>query len=126
MTIVHRRYLVNYGGPQWIFGYWKKLLDNPPCKKPGDPKNKQYEYEFELVKGPKNILYLHLVGDDGDLNEVERQLAKYKLARIENNNELILILDATLTFSNSINSFIDFCKDNNYIITGKLIHRKKS
>ena len=126
MTIVHRKYIINYGGPNWILGYWKKLLDKPPCKKPGELKNKQYEYEFELVKGEKNIIYLHLIGEEEDLKEIEKQLAKFKLARIENNNELILILDATVSFSSSITAFVDFCKDHNFIIAGKQIHRNKN
>lgn len=126
MTIVHRKYLINYGGPNWILGYWKKLLDNPPCKKPGDSKNKQYSYEFEKIKGPKSILYLHLVGDDSDLNEIERQLSKFKLARIENDNGLIIILDDTVAFSNSIQNFVDFCKEQNFMIVGKQVYRKRA
>ncbi|MFX0133546.1 MAG: hypothetical protein ACFFDN_07880 [Candidatus Hodarchaeota archaeon] len=125
MKIVHRKYLVSYGGPQWIFGYYKKLLDNPPCKKPGDKRSKDFSYEFETIRGPKNIVYLHLVGIDKDLDETERQLAKYKLARIERENELILILDAKYTFTNSIDNFIEFCREQNFIITGKQIHKKE-
>ncbi len=125
MTIVHRKYLVSYGGPPWVLGYYKKLLDNPPCKKPGDKRSKEFSYEFETIRGPKNIIYLHLVGIDKDLDETERQLAKFKIARIENENELILILDATYTFSNSINLFLEFCKEQNFIITGQQIHKRE-
>ncbi len=124
MVLVHRKYLLSYGGPNWILGYWKKLLDNPPCKKPGEPKNKQYSYEFELVKGEKNIIYMHLVGLEEDLNEIERQLSKFKIARIENDCELILILDANLSFNYSIDNFLEFCKDHRFIITGKQIYQK--
>lgn len=125
MSVIHRTYLINYGGPAWIQGYWKKLLDNPPCKRPGDKRNKQFSYEFEYIPGKKSILYLHLVGINKDLDEVEKQLSKFKLARIESNNELTLILDAQFTFYNSIDYFIEFCRDHNYIIKAREIHQKE-
>ena len=126
MSLVHRRYLISYGGPPWIMGYWKKLLDNPPCKKPDAVRNKQFSYELEMVRGPKNILYLHLIGFDDELDEVEEQLAKYKIARIEKGNEMILILDSKFSYHNSVGSFVDFCRDHDFIITGKKFLKKES
>lgn len=119
--IQHRRYLLSYHR-QSFYGFWKSILDNPPCKPPNSPRNKQFSHELEAIyDGEKHELYLHLIGASIDLDSVEKQLAKYKIARLESPNHLILIVDQ-IPHPNSIYMFLEFCRDKDYQLKGKKIY----
>ena len=131
VTIVHQRYLIYYGNESWVQGYWKNLIENPPCKKPGEAKNKQFSYEFLTEINPmtkRKEIYLDLVGDDTDLQEIERQLSKFKLCRIvdEKKKYLSLIVQAGNDSLNTVNYFYEFCRDNSFKIISKEVHPIKS
>jgi hypothetical protein len=122
--IEHRRYLLSYH-TQSFYGFWKSLLDNPPCKPPNSTRNKQFSYEFEAIYDKaeqKHELYLDLMGGTSDLNGVEKQLAKYKVARLEPPNHLVLIMDEN-PHPNSIYIFLDFCRVKGYFLKGREIHQ---
>lgn len=121
--IQHRRYLLSYH-KQSFYGFWKSILDNPPCKKPNTPRNKQFSYELEAIyNGEKHELYLHLIGAPDNLDGVEKQLAKYKIARIESQNSLVLILDE-IPHPSSIYIFKEFCREKGFQIKGHEIHQE--
>ncbi len=125
MEILSRHYLLSYH-KQSFYGFWKSILDNPPCKKPETPRNKQFEYELEAINdGTNHILYLHLIGAVEDLDGVEKQLSKYKIARIEPPNLLILIVD-TMPDMGAMHMFSKFCQEKEFYIKGKEIHKKDS
>ena len=117
--IEHRKYLLYYGPESWNYGFWEAIFKNPPCKKPGTPKNKQYEYKIELVNGKEKEIYLQLIGDSLELDEIEHQLAKFKIARLEDNNSIIIICNPGI-FSN-LDMFYKYCQDKNYYISGKIV-----
>lgn len=126
MEIEARHYLLSYHKQSW-YGFWKAILDNPPCKKPGAPRNKQFSYELEAVynHGSKHELYLHLIGPALDLDDVEKQLAKYKIARLEpasNPTHLVLIMDQ-IPDRGAMYIFYEFCRDKNFRIKGREIHK---
>ncbi|MHA1266117.1 MAG: hypothetical protein ACTSRS_12870 [Candidatus Helarchaeota archaeon] len=125
MEIQHRKYLLSYHR-QSFYGFWKSILDNPPCKKPGSARNKQFSYEFETVfTGTHHELYLDLMGTPADLDGVEKQLAKYKIARLEPPNQpthLVLIVDRT-PHPSALHIFYEFCSDKGYKLKGKEIHQ---
>ena len=124
MEIQHRRYLISYHKHSF-FGFWKSILDNPPCKKPGTARNKHFSYELEAVHdGTKHVLYLDLMGDPIDLDGVEKQLAKYKIARLEPANQpdsLVLIIDRTPD-SGATHIFREYSRSKGLVIKGKEIH----
>ncbi|MFX1296378.1 MAG: hypothetical protein ACFFD2_16185 [Promethearchaeota archaeon] len=125
--IQHRKYLLSYH-KQSFYGFWKSILDNPPCKPPNSHRNKQFSYELESIyNGTKHELYLHLIGAPVDLNKIEKQLAKYKIARLEPTKSpeyIILIIDSDPNHG-SIHIFQEFCRNKGYHIKGKEIHRGK-
>ncbi len=126
MEVQHRKYLLSYHKHSF-YGFWKSILDNPPCKKPNTPRNKQFSYELEAEHdGTKHVLYLHLIGGSDDLNGVEKQLAKYKIARLEpttNPDHLILILDRVPDMG-AMYIFYEFCRVKGFQIRGKEIHQE--
>ncbi|NVM55008.1 MAG: hypothetical protein HWN66_14985 [Candidatus Helarchaeota archaeon] len=126
MELQHRNYLLSYHKHSF-YGFWKSILDNPPCKPPNSQRNKQFSYELEaIVRGEKHELYLHLIGLPSDLDEVEKQLAKFKIARLEPSNQpthLVLITDRTPEPSARY-MFLDFCRDKGFQIKGKEIHHE--
>jgi len=117
--IEHRKYLLYYGKESWNFGFWKSIFATPPCKKPGSPKNKSYEYEIELIGDEMKEIYLQLIGEPEDLNEIECQLAKYKIARIEDDYTLTIITNYDIIIN--LDMFYQFCKDKGYSIYKKII-----
>ncbi|TFG04761.1 MAG: hypothetical protein EU536_03895 [Promethearchaeota archaeon] len=122
---MHRRYLLSYH-KQSFYGFWKSILDNPPCKRSGDARNKQFSYEFETkYDGNYHELYLDLIGDTLDLDLIESQLAKYKIARLEPVDQptsLVLIIDYT-PHPSALYIFYEFCRDKDFFIRGKEIHQ---
>ncbi|MHA1270593.1 MAG: hypothetical protein ACTSPY_12445 [Candidatus Helarchaeota archaeon] len=117
--IEHRKYLLYYGPESWNYGFWKSIFKNPPCKKPGTPKNKQYEYEIEMIGDDLKEIYLQLIGESTDLNEIEIQLAKYKIGRIESNCSLTIICDSQpLVY---LDMFKKFCNEKGYFISKRII-----
>ncbi|MHA1784990.1 MAG: hypothetical protein ACTSVY_12140 [Candidatus Helarchaeota archaeon] len=130
MTIQHRRYLIYYGKDAWVTGYWKNLLDNPPCKKPSESRNKDFEYSFEVIKNPEtnlNEVYLDLIAEEIDLNQIEKELSKFKLCRVvdENQKYLTLIVQAGFHSVGTISHFDVFCRDKCYRIIAKEVHPLK-
>lgn len=128
--ILHRRYLIYYGKEAWVTGYWKNLLDNPPCKKPSDPRTKDYEYKFQVKKDVKtglNEVYLDLIGEELDLNQIEKELSKFKLCRVvdEEQKYLALIVQAGDRSLGTISHFYAFCRDKNFRIISKEVHPLK-
>ena len=119
--IEHRKYLLSYH-KQSFYGFWKSLLDSPPCKPPSSPRNKDFSYELEAIVSEKHELFLHLIGGTYDLNAVEKQLAKYKIARIEAHHQIVLITDRMPDFS-AVHMFQQFCLDKGYRIRGKEIYQ---
>jgi hypothetical protein len=122
MEIEHRRYLLSYH-KQSFYGFWKSIMDNPPCKPPGSPRNKEFSYELEQVFGEKHELYLHLIGESSDLNTVEKQLSKFKIARLEPLNRLVFISNEEVHPS-ALYMFLEFCRDKDFMFLGKEIHRE--
>ena len=124
MELDHRLYLLSYHKHSF-YGFWKSLLDNPPCKKPNYPRNKQFSYELEAIREvDKHILYLHLIGDPNDLDGVEKQLAKFKIARLEPPNQpdsLVLIVDRSPD-SGATHIFREFSRSKGLVIKGREIH----
>ncbi len=104
-----------------MYGYFKNIFKNPPCKKPGTPKNKEYDYELEQVKGKKHELYLHLVGDSGDLDEIEKQLAKYKIARFIDECSLLILIDQFMAVHASYQQIEEFCHEKGFALLGRQI-----
>ena len=119
--IEHRKYLLSYSKDAWTFGYFKNILENPPCKKPGSPKNKQYEYELERIKGVKYELYLHLVGEIPVLDQVEKELAKYKIARFINESSLVIIIDQLMSMQVSCQDIEEYCREKGFALLGRQI-----
>ncbi|NHI92562.1 MAG: hypothetical protein EAX96_08660 [Candidatus Lokiarchaeota archaeon] len=114
----------------WVTGYWKNLLDNPPCKKPSEPRNKDFEYNFQVKKNSitkLNEVYLDLIGEELDLNQIEKELSKFKLCRIvdENQKLLTLIVQAGDQSIGTISHFHLYCKDLNFKIISKEVHPLK-
>jgi len=122
MEIQHRRYLLSYQ-KQSFYGFWKSIMDNPPCKPPDSLRNKDFSYELEQIFGDKHELYLHLVGESSELNKVEQQLAKFKIARLEPSNRLVFISNEDVHPS-ALYMFLEFCRDKDFIFLGKEIHRE--
>ncbi len=126
MEIQHRRYLLSYHKSSF-YGFWKSILDNPPCMKPGTARNKQFSYELEAIHdGANHLLYLDLMGDPIDLGGVEKQLAKYKIARLEPPGEpdsLVLIVDRSPD-SGATHMFRAYCRNKGLVIKGKEIHHE--
>ena len=116
--IEHRKYLVYYGSDSWNYGYWKAIFQNPPCKKPDTPKNKEYDFDIEMKGKELKEIYLQLIGESTDLNIIEFQLAKYKIARIEQNRNLILIYKYQPIMN--LEMFYKFCRDKDYIISKRI------
>ncbi|MBD3226911.1 MAG: hypothetical protein GF329_01885 [Candidatus Lokiarchaeota archaeon] len=117
--IEHRRYILYYGIESWNYGFWKSIFENPPCMKPNTPKNKQYEYRIEMI-GEDEIkeIYLELVGESLDLNAIEKQLAKYKIARIEDDRTITIICKYDPMIN--LNMFRTYCKDKGFKILKRL------
>lgn len=122
MEIQHRRYLLSYH-KQSFYGFWKSIMDNPPCKPPGSPRNKEFSYEFEQIFGDRQELYLDLIGEGRDLDGVEKQLSKFKIARLEPSNHLVFISNEEVHPS-ALYMFLEFCRDKDFIFLGKEIHRE--
>jgi hypothetical protein len=122
--IQHRRYLLSYH-KQSFYGFWKSILDNPPCMPAHAARNKQFSYELEAIYTDKHELYLDLLGAPQDLNGVEKQLAKFKIARLEPSNWLVLILDCH-PHPSALYMFFEFCRDKGYQIKGQEIYRDNS
>ena len=122
MEIQHRQYLLSYH-KQSFYGFWKSIMDNPPCKPPGSQRNKVFSYELEQVFSDRHELYLHLVGEVWDLDKVEKQLAKFKIARLEPPNRLIFISNEEVHPS-ALYMFLEFCRDKEYIFLGKELHQE--
>lgn len=118
--IEHRKYLLSYGEP-WTYGYFKNIIENPPCKKPDSPKNKQYDYELELIKESKTELYLHVIGETGELNEIEKQLSKYKIARFVNENSLVILIDEMMALHASYHQIQEYCREKGFAIIGRQV-----
>ena len=97
-------------------------MDNPPCKPPGAARNKEFSYELEQSFGDKHELYLHLIGETSDLDKVEQQLAKFKIARLESPNRLIFISNEEVHPS-ALYMFLEFCRDKDYLFIGKEIYQ---
>ncbi|MHA1278161.1 MAG: hypothetical protein ACTSQI_11520 [Candidatus Helarchaeota archaeon] len=125
MEIEHRLYLISYH-KQSFYGFWKSILENPPCKKPNTPRTKQFSYELEpKYDGKLHELYLHLIGFSEDLDGVEKQLAKFKIARlepIEAPERIVLIMDQEPDHG-AIYMFRKFCFEKNFQLKGKELHR---
>jgi hypothetical protein len=121
MEIQHRRYLLSYH-KQSFYGFWKSIMDNPPCKPPGSARNKEFSYELEQAFGDRHELYLHLIGESSDLDKVEQQLAKFKIARLESPNRLVFISNEDVHPS-ALYMFLEFCRDKDYLFIGQEIYR---
>jgi len=117
--IEHRNYLLYYGLESWNYGFWKAIFQNPPCKKPGSPKNKEYEFDIVIKGAEKKEIYLHLIGSSMDLDIIEKQIAKYKIARIEENQSITLIFQHD-PFVN-LDMFFQYCTDKGYYLGRKII-----
>jgi hypothetical protein len=125
VQVEHRVYLISYHR-QSFYGFWKSILENPPCKKPETPRNKQFSYELEpKYDGEMHELYLHLIGFAEDLDGVEKQLAKYKLARLEpaQSPEFIVLIIDQVPDHGATHMFQTFCIKKHFRIKGKEIHR---
>ena len=118
--IEHRKYLLSYG-ESWLYGYFKNILENPPCTKPGAAKNKQYEYELERVKSKKEELYLHLMGEGATLDEVETQLAKFKIAKFVDENSLLILIDELMSQQASYHEIKEYCREKGLALVGRRI-----
>lgn len=117
--IEHRKYLLYYGEDSWVYGFWMSIFKNPPCKKPGSPKNKEYDFELEISGDEMKEIYLNLIGDSFELDEIEKQIAKYKLARVEKNQSLTIIYEYEPM--PNLYMYKKFCSDKNYCISGRII-----
>jgi len=117
--IEHRKYLLYYGPESWSYGFWKSIFTNPPCKKPGTPKNKQYEFEITIEGDRMKEIYLQLIGESEDLDKVEYQLAKYKIARIEDDRKMTIITEYHPMLN--LDMFYKFCLEKGYVLFNRII-----
>ncbi|MHC1591465.1 MAG: hypothetical protein ACXQS8_05225 [Candidatus Helarchaeales archaeon] len=76
---------------------------------------------MEQVRGKKCEVYLHLVGESKELDAVEKQIAKYKIARFMDDRSLLVLIDQFMAVHASYHQFEEYCREKGIALLGRKI-----